>query len=733
MNTTLYSWNAGLFIPYGIVYLLAAGYVLTCQRAKGRDFRILETHLFLLGVASLLQVVSMTSFAWGGVMVYALMIVSVLLLQQFRQSLVVNHLSRAIFWWGLGAIWIVLHVLTTFVWPSISLWVLLLGWLGFILQLARYVIKVYRKTTLAFSRRQMLYWITILLLVGSGQLVTFVGLPVWGNLFALLGSLMLAYVITAPQVMDFLSMARQTLATLFLMLLALFLYGLVWMFIKAAPNVQLDSLLWLPGVILLLIFVVFFRSLWRISERFVQRILPGTDFDTNRVIREYSLSVSNILDPQRLATVAIGLISEAIEVQRGVLLLVFREQMGDVNGYRLKGNTGMGIPAPPDGMLAAGSPIAAYFIQVRAPLTQYALDFNPEFSELTPEERKWFVDLDVDLYVPIYAKEDWIGLLALGAKSSGQSYLEDDLLLLRILADQTAVALQNARLVDSIMRVNNDFRRAYSAMDQSNRQLARANTQLEKLDRAKSDFIAIASHELRTPLTVMRGYTEMLQDDPMIKDNSYYGKLVSGIHNGIMRFHEIVDGMLDIAMIDNSTLNLSVNEVSMDVLIRIVCNSLKDVVSERKMNLTLENLQALPAIQGDPEALRKVFHHLLVNAVKYTPDGGDVTVSGRRLEAGEQGLSGEGVEIVVSDTGIGIQPEFHDLIFVKFYQTGEIALHSSGKTKFKGGGPGLGLTIAKGIVEAHGGRIWVESPGHDEEKCPGSKFYVALPVRVKSQ
>jgi signal transduction histidine kinase len=86
------------------------------------------------------------------------------------------------------------------------------------------------------------------------------------------------------------------------------------------------------------------------------------------------------------------------------------------------------------------------------------------------------------------------------------------------------------------------------------------------------------------------------------------------------------------------------------------------------------------------------------------------------------------VEIAVRDTGIGIDPALHHLIFEKFNQTGDVLLHSSGKTKFKGGGPGLGLAIARGIVEAHGGRIWVESLGHDEQTNPGSTFFVSLPT-----
>jgi signal transduction histidine kinase len=114
-----------------------------------------------------------------------------------------------------------------------------------------------------------------------------------------------------------------------------------------------------------------------------------------------------------------------------------------------------------------------------------------------------------------------------------------------------------------------------------------------------------------------------------------------------------------------------------------------------------------------------------MNAIKFTPDGGQITITGRVL-TGDAGP--DIIEIVVSDTGIGIDQEHHDLIFDKFYQTGEVMLHSSGTTKFKGGGPGLGLAIAKGAVAAHGGAIWVESAKHDEDECPGSRFVVQLPL-----
>ena len=113
------------------------------------------------------------------------------------------------------------------------------------------------------------------------------------------------------------------------------------------------------------------------------------------------------------------------------------------------------------------------------------------------------------------------------------------------------------------------------------------------------------------------------------------------------------------------------------------------------------------------------------NAIKYTPDGGSITVSGRLIMENPKDPE---IEIAVKDTGIGIDAQYHELIFEKFYQTGEVLLHSSGKTKFKGGGPGLGLAISRGIMNAHRGRIWLESTGHNEQTYPGSTVYVRLSV-----
>ena len=127
---------------------------------------------------------------------------------------------------------------------------------------------------------------------------------------------------------------------------------------------------------------------------------------------------------------------------------------------------------------------------------------------------------------------------------------------------------------------------------------------------------------------------------------------------------------------------------------------------------------------ADNERIHQVLRNVFANAIKYIPNKCRIIVRDRILPGF--------IEITVTDTGIGISPENQALIFDKFGQLGRVDLHSSGKTKFKGSGPGLGLPITHGIIEAHGGSIWVESDGYDEIKCPGSIFHILLPTRTES-
>ncbi len=322
-----------------------------------------------------------------------------------------------------------------------------------------------------------------------------------------------------------------------------------------------------------------------------------------------------------------------------------------------------------------------------------------------PLNRSW-------MGVPLITKNRVIGMISLTRKEAA-AFTEEDAALVLAFAGQAAVALENASLYDEITRFNAELEKAYH--------------NLARLDQAKADFIEVAAHELRTPLTVIKGYTQVLATRPGVVNDADSQMLLNSVMDGVNRLHEIINSMLDVSKIDNQTLSMHIEPTWMHMVLRRVSSELKEALVERNITLKVEGVKELPWIQADSELLYKVFHHLVINAIKYTPDGGRITIRGRKV-LGKDGLPA--VEICVQDTGIGIDPAHHDLVFEKFYQTGKVSVHSSGRTKFKGGGPGLGLAIARGIVEAHGGRIWVESPGHDETTFPGSTFYVQLPIKA---
>jgi signal transduction histidine kinase len=255
--------------------------------------------------------------------------------------------------------------------------------------------------------------------------------------------------------------------------------------------------------------------------------------------------------------------------------------------------------------------------------------------------------------------------------------------------------------------------------------LQNTNKVLHHLDRNKLEFIQVAAHELRTPLTVLKGYVNMLRSFPDIKTNATLNEVVDGIAKGADRMHEVVNTMLDATRIDSDTLKISSAPVPLKRILIELASDFTKAAAERNIKLIIEQDADTPSINADPSLIQKALYHLIVNAIKYTPDGGSVTMHSRAVTLEN---NTPGVELSITDTGIGLDAEQHELVFEKFYQVGGVALHSSGKTSFKGGGPGLGLAIVRGVARAHGGKVWVESSRHDEVNFPGSTFYLQFPI-----
>ncbi len=594
-----------------------------------------------------------------------------------------------------------------------------LGWLVFTLGGIFSMRSAHNNSRQPLLRNRLNYWIPAFLLIILNDVLILSGRPLPGNPIRLAAAALAAHIIVTHDPTDLREVARRVLTYIIttLVIVGFYVAGFTasQAVFKALPNYS--PLLVGAGIALLLSFI--FTPLLSLVRRWVNRWLNIQEFHPSKTLHAYSEQISNILDMQRLANVAVGLIIEAMDITRGFLFLVDSELTSDAQkSYRLRAVRNLGERQVKILSLPNDHPVVRQLTVEQRPLLQYDLDLLPIFRPVSQQEREWFNNLEAEVYLPIFSKREWIGLLALGPKISGNRYTAEDLVTLSALANQTAVALENARLVENLVQLNTELRQAYRDLDKANRDL-------ERLDQTKSDFISIASHELRTPLTTMVGYTEMLIEDESLPEGAH--KMLRGISKGTKRLHEIMDSMFDIAQIDTRTLQLNIIPVDVAELVKDVSEKLDASFKERNQTLTI-SIPEIPAARADPNLLKKLFQHLLTNAIKFTPNEGRITVAARALPPQNAEIPDGGVEIVVSDTGVGVDPASRDIIFSKFYQPGELSKHSTSKTRFKGSGAGLGLALSKGIVEAHGGRIWVESTGYDEVNFPGSRFHVVLPA-----
>lgn len=258
------------------------------------------------------------------------------------------------------------------------------------------------------------------------------------------------------------------------------------------------------------------------------------------------------------------------------------------------------------------------------------------------------------------------------------------------------------------------------------RELEARNMELARLDRMKDTFIQLTAHELRTPLTLIHGYNRLLADNPHLKllmrDDPTIRMLIDGLGHAGTRMHTLINEILTVSRIITNQIDLKINPVNLADLFTRAIGSYAEPLKKRTLTIQYDRATFPERLMGDYELIELMVTNLISNAIKYTPDGGTITIKGGKDEVG--GL----FKFSVADTGIGIRKEDLTGIFERFSSLHNTQLHSTSKTAFGGGGIGLGLAICKGVIEAHGGKIWAESAGHDPVALSGSIFYVHLPI-----
>ncbi len=241
----------------------------------------------------------------------------------------------------------------------------------------------------------------------------------------------------------------------------------------------------------------------------------------------------------------------------------------------------------------------------------------------------------------------------------------------------------------------------------ANRQLELRNREVERANRLKTEFVASMSHELRTPLHTIIGFAELLAEELEGPLNEKQKRFVGHIHKDSLHLLELINDILDLSRIEAGRLDLRQEAFDIAGAVEEAMATIRPQAIAKSQHLEWAGTLEIP-LQADRLRFKEVLFNLLSNAVKFTPEGGSICV-----DAAVRGLM---AEISVTDTGIGISAEEHAAVFEKFYQAGST-------TRGVKEGTGLGLAIAKQLVEAHGGRIWVDStPGE------GSRFSFTMPV-----
>jgi len=292
------------------------------------------------------------------------------------------------------------------------------------------------------------------------------------------------------------------------------------------------------------------------------------------------------------------------------------------------------------------------------------------------------------IMAPMLWEGQGIGSIFVGRQFSGP-FLEKAIRLLKIFADQAAIAIQNARLF---------------------REIQEKSRQLEVANKHKSDFLANMSHELRTPLNAIIGFSEALMDRMFGEVNEKQADYLKDIHESGRHLLSLINDILDLSKIEAGRMDLELSTFHLPTALSNAMTLVRERAQRHSINLNLELDERLGEFQADERKFKQIMLNLLSNAVKFTPDGGRVDVCATR--------DTDKIEIAVKDTGIGIAPEDQAAVFEEFKQVGRDQLR-------KAEGTGLGLALTRRFVELHGGAIRLEStPGK------GSTFTVSLPLRA---
>lgn len=518
----------------------------------------------------------------------------------------------------------------------------------------------------------------------------------------------MAYAILRYRLMDTRVVVRSGMIIFFTLLVLLLLFGSSILFLSSLAAYEMSFSLFLGIISFFVLSLILFTPIKEGLSYFFNRFFFSSLYNEEVILRDLIKRIPRVLNLNELVDVIVSTTKKVLQVDNLGLWSINISN----NEYITLQKIGSNDSELKDVVKNKG--LIKYFQAYNKSLMYreidivlndpFLVDDYKDFEKL----RAKMMALELESIVPLIVKNEIVGMIFLGKKIDEASYSSRDIRMIEGIADQSAIALQNA----SLYKETQEFgERMEKEVQKATSKLRRVNKQLMKLDKAKSEFISIASHQLRTPLTAIKGYASMVLEGDYGNVNKQLQPAIDRIYSSSNRMTSLVENLLNVSRIESGKIVFLFKELDFQEITSNIVKDFGSIVKRKGLKLTFICPKKIPLINADEVKIKEVVSNLIDNAIKYT-EKGKIDVKLETVNHGKKFIL-----LSVTDTGMGIEDDDLPNVFEKFRRGKKVALvHTEGL--------GLGMYFSQKIVEAHKGKIWVESKGIDK----GSTFYVKLPL-----
>ncbi|MEA2064797.1 MAG: GAF domain-containing sensor histidine kinase [Patescibacteria group bacterium] len=502
---------------------------------------------------------------------------------------------------------------------------------------------------------------------------------------------------------------RKISAFLLLALSSLIIFLLTVLSLSHIFYFNIDYVVLFNSIVSLFVAIVFFASVKTFFQKILNKYFFSQLHSKEKILNDLIQKIPKVLNTEQLLDLIICSSRDAMQLKKISLWLT------NVSDNKFKQMMSVGFHEKNILNLIKNRLLLRYFSKIRQPIILSKL--KTMINNLSDDRIKigLLKIMDemkrkkIEIILPLIIRKKIIGVLIIGKKNGYKDYNKQDIIILKTIASQSAIAIENALLYEQTQKFNKTMQ---AEIKRATNRLQKANKQLRKFDKAKSEFISIASHQLRTPLSIIKGYISLISDGTYGKLNKKLAVPINQVYKSNQRMIDLIDDLLDITRIESNKIIFNFKKIKLENLAKQTIAEFQPIAQEKKLRLKFKCEQNIPAVKMDKVKIKEVLTNLLDNAIKYTNQG-SININLKSIKNKRGGF----IVLSIIDTGSGIYKEDLPFIFQKFSRGNKNSLiHTEGI--------GLGLYVCKKIIEAHKGKIGVKSAG----KNKGSEFFIKLPI-----